>query len=243
MKNAIRAAIVLLSVALLYVCVLAYPDPLFSYRTEYRGFEVHSDRPIDPGIARVLDDATRRLKTSELTQPGDRFRVYFCNSSWRLWLYSQHFSAQAGGEADTWLTRNIYIRSSDIARNRIHSPGAGEILDAPQRPLSYYVAHEATHILESRAFGRAMILRYPTWLVEGYADYVGKGGDFDFAQNRKLLIQDSAPLDYARSGLYRRFHLEVALLLDKKHLSARQVFSDVPREGDLLDILKGKSRL
>lgn len=233
-----RAAVAVALVMLAYIGVLAFPQPLFSHHTSYRNYEVWSDQAIPPQIAQVLDDATRRLRTSELHEPDKTTKIFFCNASWRLWLFSQQFSDQTGGNADTWLTRNVYIRSSDIAANRIHSPGTGPILDAAQRPLSYYIAHEVTHILESRAFGRLMYLRYPQWLTEGYADYVGKGGDFNFDENRLLLVAGDPLLDYRKSGLYRRFHLEVFHLLNQKGLTVGQIFSDPPREQDLLDRLQ-----
>ena len=104
--------------------------------------------------------------------------------------------------------------------------------------LSYYIAHEATHVMEARTFGRLMALQKPQWLIEGYADYIGKGGDFDYGENRRLLMSDDSLLDYRRSGLYRRFHLIVALLLDKKNLTIRDVFANPPAEDALLNELK-----
>lgn len=220
------------------LAVQAFPQPLFAHYTAHRNFEVWSDRPIDPNITAVLDDAARRLRTSEFYRPTEKFRVFICNSSWRMALYSQRFSAAMGGVADTWLTRNIYIRASDVARNAIHSPGPGPISDAAQRTLSYYIAHEATHVMTSVVFGRVTTLMKPQWLVEGYADYVGKGGDFDFEENLALLRADDARLDYARSGLYRRFHLMVALLIDRRGQSAAVLFADPPAEDEVLRKLR-----
>lgn len=242
MKIFVRSFFALALTALAYVAVLAFPQPLFAHYVTHENYEVWSDGPIDATIARVLDDASRRLRTSELYEPNQRFRIFICNSSWRLWLYSQRFSAQLGGAADAWLTRNIYIRASDIAANSIHSPGPGPILDAAQRPLSYYIAHEATHVMQARTFGRLMGLQNPHWLVEGYADYIGKGGDFDYDENRRLLINDDPLLDYRRSGLYRRFHLQVAHLLDKKKLKIVDIFADPPAEDALLEELKASVR-
>ena len=233
-----RLLVALAMAALAYLTVLAFPQPLFAHTVAYRNYEVWSDRPIDANITRVLDDTSRRLRTSQLYDANQTFRIFICNSSWRLWLYSQHFSAQMGGHADTWLTRNVYIRASDIAANSIRSPGPGPILDAAQRTLSYYIAHEATHVMEARTFGRLMALQKPQWLIEGYADYIGKGGDFDYGENRRLLMSDDSLLDYRRSGLYRRFHLIVALLLDKKNLTIRDVFANPPAEDALLNQLK-----
>jgi hypothetical protein len=223
-------------VAALYLGALSYPQPAFTDHVAYRQFDVWSDRPIEDAITSVLDDATRRMKTSELYTSHQRFRLFFCNSTWRLALYGL-FQTKAGGLVYSWLTTNIYIRESSIAENRIVSPHIGPMADAERRPLSYVIVHEPTHVMQSRAFGRFFDRRCPTWLDEGYADYVGKGGDFDFDENVTLLRAGSPALDFARSRLCRRYHLEVAWLLDKQGMSIRPVYANPPREADLLDAL------
>lgn len=234
LRRLLLAAFVPASLAL---AVLAVPQPLFAHRMEHGQWQVWSDRPIDPAMAGVLDDAARRLSRSELYDPGERFRIFICNEPWRLALYSQRFGSGMGGLADGWLTRNIYLREADIPRNRIVPP-EGELADADVRPLSYFVAHEATHILESRAFGRLMAVRSPTWLTEGYADYVGKGGDFDYEENRRRLAAGDRALDPLKSGLYRRHHLLVAYAIERQGRSVRDLFADPPREEDLLRALR-----
>ena len=218
--------------AALWIGVLAFPQPMFEHRLSHGQFDIWSDRPIPPEIRPILDDVTRRLERSELYDARQRFRLFCRNDDWRMALYSQRFSSAPGGVADTWLTRNIYLRRSDIAANRIFPP-TGELADAAARPLAYFIAHEATHVMEARAFGRLMALRYPSWLREGYADYVGKGDGFDFDENRRMLIAGDPLLDPAR-GLYRRHHLLVALLIDRDGLSVRTIFADPPEEEALL---------
>ena len=107
-------------ILLVYVGLSAFPQPMFANHTTYQNYEIWSDRPIPPQIVQVLDDVTRRLSTSDLYDKNSTIRIFFCNASWRLWLYGQHFSDQIGGDADTWLTRNIYIRASDIVSNQIY---------------------------------------------------------------------------------------------------------------------------
>jgi hypothetical protein len=228
-----RLVKLLLVLAALYVAVLAFPQPNFNHRMTYGQYEVLSDRPIPPQIRQVLDDVTRSLERSELYSPGERFRIFFCNEDWRMALYSQHFSSAPGGVADGWLTRNVYIRRSDIAANRLFAP-QGRLADAEARPLSYFIAHELAHVLQSRAFGRFMALRHPRWLREGYADYVGKGGAFDLEANRRLLIAGDPALDPGRSGLHRGYHLLVAWLVDRDGRSIRDVYRDPPGEAALL---------
>lgn len=232
-----RLGITVVSVILLYLCVLVFPQPLFTHHMTYQNYEVWSDQPIAPQITEVLDDVTRRLRTSKLYEPDRPLRIFFCNASWRLWLYG-HFRDKMAGIADTCLTRNVYIRASDIASNRVIPPNSESFADANQRPLSYFIAHEATHILESWRFGRLAFIRYPLWLEEGYADYVGKGGDFEFNENQQLLVTESPLMDYQKSGVYRRFHLEVFFLIHKKGLTVEQIFANPPNEGDLIKEIK-----
>lgn len=216
-----------------YVLATAFPKPMFDYRGSYQNYRVWSDRPIPEEINAVLDDVTRRLRRSSLHDRETPVEIFFCNDAWRLWFYGRAFNARMGGAADVWLTRQVFIRAADIPSNRIHSPGAGPIADAAQRPLSYFIAHEITHSDVSRRFGRTVMLRYPEWLLEGYADYVGKGDDFDFEENRALFAAGERALDRKRSGLYREYHLKVAYLLDRKGWTLDQVFANPPAEKEL----------
>lgn len=231
---------VLLALLAAYVLATAFPKPMFDYRINYGNYRVWSDRPIPDEITAVLDDATRRLRTSSLHDRNTPVEIFFCNEPWRMWFYGRGFSASLGGAADVWLTRQVFIRASDIPANRIHTPTGRPLADAAQRPLSYYIAHEITHNDVSRRFGRTVLLRYPEWLLEGYADYVGKAGDFDFEENRALFATGVAALDRDRSGLYREFHLKVAYLLDKKGWTLEQVFANPPDEEELDERLKAQ---
>lgn len=224
---------VLLATLAAYALAASFPKPMFDYRYSYENYRVWSDRPIPEEITGVLDDVTRRLRSSSLHDRATPVEIFFCNEPWRLWFYSGRFSTRVGGTSNVWLTRQVFIRASDIAANRVHSPTGRPLADAAQRPLSYFIAHEITHSDVSRQFGRTMVLRYPEWLLEGYADYVGKGGDFDFEENRALFAAGAGALDRDRSGLYREFHLKVAYLLDKKGWTLQQVFEDPPDEEEL----------
>lgn len=226
-------AVALLALALLCILAIVFPQPAFGYRIAYQNYEVWSDRPIPPAIVPVLDDVTRRWRTSPLYERTTPAQIFICNAPWRMWLYGMHFSTRFGGVADVWLTRHVVIRAADIEANRILPPGPGPIADAAQRPLSYFIAHELAHADVSRRFGRTMILRYPEWLLEGYADYVAKAGDFDYAANRAAFIAGAPEMDRRKSGLYRGYHLKVAYLLDQQGWSLERLFAEPPADEDL----------
>jgi hypothetical protein len=218
---------------------ILYPQPLFAHSKDYGTFSIYSDRPIGPAMAQVIDDAERRLRSSELYRADERFRVFICNEPWRLFLLARDMSV--GGMAETLFTRNIYIREADIAANRVLI-GDAVLADADARPLSYFVAHEAAHVMQSRRFGRLVALRFPRWLVEGHADLVAKAGDFDAASNRALLNQGDPLLaeDYARRGLYRRYHLMVLALMGATRQTAAELFAAPPPEQVALKAAYGR---
>lgn len=212
------------------LALLAYPDPAFAYAYRYGPYEIRSDRPIAPGMSRVLDDATRRLATSALLRPDDRFRIFVCNEPWRLALFAR--STSVGGVADAVATRNIYLREIDADANRIVIPAAwGGLADAEDRPLSYFVAHEAAHILQSRRFGCLAVLRLPKWVTDGHADLVAKAGDFDLTANAELLRRGDRIVseEYSRTGLYRRYHLMVSAAL-REGWTVERLFAEPPAE-------------
>jgi len=216
--------------------VLAFPQLLFAHHVRHGIYDVWSDRPIPPAIGPVLDDVTRRLARAEIDEPARGERIFLCNDDWRLALFSKRLNGRLGGVADNEISRSVFIRHADVDANTVIRPD-GQVA-GPDRPLSYYIAHELTHILEGDVVGRAMHFTEPTWLLEGYADYVGKGGAFDLAENRRLLLANDPRLDFRRSGLYRRYHLEVAELIERRHIGVRQLLAHPPAEASALAMVE-----
>jgi hypothetical protein len=83
-----------------------------------------------------------------------------------------------------------------------------------------------------------MKFQVPAWLIEGHADYVAKAGAFDFEENRRLLREGDFRLDPARSGLYRSYHLMVAMLIERDGYTIRRLFSEPPPEADVMRALR-----
>ena len=68
----------------------------------------------------------------------------------------------------------------------------------------------------------------PQWVREGYADYVGKGRSFDYAEARRAFLAGAPEMDFKRSGLYQSFHLFVAHLLDHRHWTVERLLQGPP---------------
>jgi hypothetical protein len=146
--------------------------------------------------------------------------VYIFNSRWReLLFFNQHYGV--GGVSPYPFTTNVFLREAAVDQNRLISRRGFPVGGA--RTLDYYIAHELTHELTGRLVGPLVFFRMPQWVREGYADYVGKGTNFDYTEARQAFLADVPEMDFRRSGLYWRFHLLVAHLLDHQHWTVERL--------------------
>ena len=99
--------------------LLAYPQPLFAHSIAEGRLELWSDRPFDADAGRrVLMDVESRISRSPLDKGDGVHRIFIVNEPWRvrllfLWSYG------AGGLNYYPLTRNVFIRRSDIEAGRV----------------------------------------------------------------------------------------------------------------------------
>lgn len=226
-----RTALSILALGLSYLFMLLFPALLFAHEIEYRQCKIYSDKTIDCKIFEIIDSSITRVSKSELYDTSQHFRLFICNDLWRFWIFTQG-NTLAGGVAQYNFTRDIFFRPCDIPNNKIIPPKEWYFADNPftfkDRPLIYYFSHEITHIMQSRYTGRGS-WRYPTWLTEGYADYIGKGGNFNFQDNLRLWHNKAPELDPTK-GLYRLYHLKVSYLLDDKGKTLKDIYKNIPND-------------
>ncbi len=225
------------SLAAGYLLLLCFPQPLFAYHLTWSNLTLYCDDPIAANAPAVLQDAQRRLVLCPLYAGRPCENIFLCNHDWRYKFFANRHSG-AGGFAYACGPQNVFLRKADVAQNTLFTrKGASS---GPDRPLSYFMAHEITHNLTSRDIGLFAFLRLPAWIQEGYADYVGKGGDFNFKKNLALFKKDDPALNPSASGLYLRYHLLTAYLLDRKKISVQALltgsFDRVLLEKELRDL-------
>ena len=225
-------------IVVLYLGLLCYPGLFFTYSFTREGITLFSDEPIPPEPAeRILEDVERRLVRSPLATPplAKDLRVYICNRRWRFVLFA-NTKYKAAGLAYAPLAGNVFLREVHFDANRLVGYSGKEAAGA--RTLSYYIAHEIMHILVARELGVVKQWLLPAWKNEGYADLVAKGGDFDYEQVREQLRRGDRELDPKRSGLYLRYHLLVAYLIERKGISVDEMlkgeFDPAQLEGEIL---------
>lgn len=201
-----------ITVVVLAVGLLAFPQPLFAYSMTRGQVELWSDVPFDEGQAtRVLTDAVGRINASPLPLDRATHRVFITNTEWRRRLFFLP-NWQAGG-INHYLSNNVFIGRADIPNNQL-SGDHGLVL--PPRTLAYFIAHEIGHSLVSGRIGKIGNKLLPTWIEEGVPDYIGFGGGVDIDELTRALVEDKPEMNPAKSGLYARYRLLVAFMLKRE---------------------------
>jgi hypothetical protein len=199
----------------LYIGILCVPEPFFRYSMRYNQITLYSDRVIPKNTAGILQQAEARIKKSGIYDPFLEQRIFLCNNRLRF-LFFANTRYRVGGINYVYLNRNIFLRESDLEKDRMIGPSGHEVRG--ERTFTYYLAHEMVHGLEVRKSGRLGYSRMPVWIVEGYADYIAKGKT-DLKDLLKKYRQKSIEMDPVHSGLYLRYQLFVAWLIEKKGTS------------------------
>lgn len=222
----------LLATIAVYALLLTYPQPLFAYELRYAGIALHADRPIPDAMRATLERVRARLDRSPIAEPGRVQDVFICMSRWRFALFARN-NYRVGGIANVYIGQQVFLRESDMAHDRLIGPGGQPV--AADRPLSYFITHEIMHIEQGRRIGRLAYLRLPQWVDDGYADFVGR--DIDLGQALQAFKSGARELDPARSGLYLRYQLMVAYVIDKQRVDPLTLLTQPPEraiiEGEL----------
>ena len=127
-------------IIVIYLLVLAFPEPLFAHSLCAHNFTFYSNSPIDPGILPLTDEVNAKLQRSEIFDRSVHFRVFIVGN--------KHLYTFFNGPYRSAIARNyeignaIFIPMLDVKRSRIihfggRHAGAANIL-----------AHEAVHTLK-----------------------------------------------------------------------------------------------
>ncbi len=127
-----RFAVAIVTVAVAYVVLLAYPQPLFAYQLEHAGIRVYATTPIPDAMRTTLERVRARINRSPLIDSAEHQEVFICNTPWVFALFART-NYKVGGVANA-IGRHVFLRESDMSGDRLISPGGQPV--APDRPLS-----------------------------------------------------------------------------------------------------------
>lgn len=206
-----------------YLALLNTPEPLFAHQLTNNGIVLHADSPIPGAMDKTLAQVSARLLTSRLYDASTPTHVFVSSDAKRFALFARK-NYKVGGVADWMVGQHVFLGASDMERNRMLSADGESIED--NRPLSYFITHEAMHIALARYTGRLVYAQLPQWLDEGYADYIAR--DIDYKDALHKMREGHADLDPAESGLFTRYHLMVAFLIEYRGRTIESLITNPP---------------
>ena len=223
-KTLLKIITAIVGVFAVIFAVLSLPQPFFHTSVSAKNLTLYSDQPFAPSSGQqVLQLVEAKLTKSPLYSAEQKHLVFICNARWRQRLFFT-YQYGVGGVNYYPITTNVFLRDSIIEENCLIGPGGNRV--PGERTLDYFIAHEIAHSLTGQAVGGIAYHRLPQWKREGYADYVGKGVAFNYDEAKRAFLADDPKMDWAKSGLYWRFNLLVAHLLEKQHWSVQRVLED-----------------
>jgi hypothetical protein len=134
------------------------------------------------------------------------------------------------------LTSNVFLREAAVEENRLISPSGNAV--EGNRTLDYFITHEIAHTITKKGAGLYRHFNLPEYVREGYPDYVAKGSAFDFDEAKRAFLSEAPEMDRWKSGLYLRYHLLVAYLLEKENWSVQRLIEDPPEQEVLEEAIK-----
>lgn len=188
----------------------------FPYHASYKGLHLYSDCPFEQAQAiPILVEVHLRLSDSPIFESGRDRSAFICNDEWKEEFFLGGLG-KIGGRAYLRAAPHVFFTKADIAENALLSP-RGRHIAAP-RTLTYYLAHEFTHVVLGEHLGMERFEVLPKWVFEGYPDYVGLGPGYTVAQADKAYRERDPRVHGTMAEDYLRYGLMVARFLEEYDL-------------------------
>jgi hypothetical protein len=195
-----RSGRTLAVLVLLYVGLQAFPQVLFPYSYWMQGITLYALHPFPSETAERIAAIVKLVDRAELAVAGRSERIFVCNQPWLFRLFSP---MSAGAFAYSLpVTDNIFLANADFVRNVARSA-------APEfntRSFSAVAAHRV-----------GFLHSLPTWVVEGYCDYVAHESSFPEAKGLQLLA--TGKQDPSGSFQYFIYRQMVRYLIEDRQFS------------------------
>lgn len=215
-----RAGIALLAVIAGWVALAVHPQPLFAHTAERHNIVLHARAPLPAEAGPLLDDVARRVARSPIYDPARIHHVFLCDTPGLFALFAL-WDRNVGALSMWHLGGNVFIRPHSILRNSVIGPRGDE--KRGERTLAYYIAHELAHTMSADHVGHRRYFNLAAFQQEGYADYVAFARPVDLAAGRAALARGDKQMSPSRSGLYKKYELMVAHLLERRGLTVDDI--------------------
>ncbi len=230
--------LVLLVIAALYVGFLAFPSPLFAHKGSFDEFTVYSNVSLDDAFDPIMEEARVRIAAMDDARPGERYRIYLCESG-RLYPLFAALTRRTANSLAIGVSAlgTIYVNEAKV--QSMAQQHAGRIPHSRfEGNLAEVVAHEVAHFNVVERLGYRAALRMPVWKSEGYAEYQANrattraDSSYDFVSRIDLLRNGPYWGDASVARRLFEWHLLVEFLADVKGYDLEQLVDPAVTEPD-----------
>lgn len=219
-----KILLVFLTVLLIYWLLIAFPYFFFEFESVENLHVYYHGKSAD--VKKTSAKALAKIKKSSIYRSDATYRVFLTDSAAEYAFYTTLWR-NSGGVFLIFANGNIFIRPSDIEGDRLFSPTGTPV--AEDRPLNYFIAHEAAHRMEYDKLGFIDYNSLNVWIREGVADYIARD-NFDFARMLENYRNNLPIMDYNQSGLYLEYQLLVEFVFRYKGASVESILEQNPSE-------------
>ena len=209
-----------------YMLLLYFPQPLFGYSTEYGGFRVHSREPSGQELTAVLDNAELRLRRSPLYDSSLSRNIYLTDS-FGMYALLSHKAYKSFANSVPFID-NIIVNKSDPAADCVFANREKN----NSRSLSGVIAHEVTHLFIRQRYGTVAAILMPAWQSEGYCEYIARDSTITLNDGARLWREN--PSDDAAYP-YIKYLLMVKYLLEHEKMTVDELFTKPLDEKEVAD--------
>lgn len=216
-----------LSIAILavaYLLLLYFPQPLFAYSTKYEKFEIYSREPITPELSTVLKSAETRLQRSPIYDDSVTRHIYLTDG-FGIYALLSHKAYSSFANSVPFID-NVIVNKSNVASDLVFVNRAKN----DSRSLSGVIAHEITHLFLRKRYGTIGASLMPRWKNEGYCEYVAGDSTITFDEGIRLWRENPSDDTAYR---YVKYHLMVKHLLDDEKMSLDDLFKNSLDENEV----------
>ncbi|MFN8382471.1 MAG: hypothetical protein U0V02_11045 [Anaerolineales bacterium] len=234
----LKISITLLGISILCLSLFFHPQYFFQWSTTVDNLSLYSDEPFSAESGeKLLKQVQSKLSASPLYSTDEKYAIFICNSPWRRSIFFIG-DENAGGIVYYPLSSNVFINGGDIEENRkISLSGMSDVLG---RKLDHFIAHEIAHILNGKAIGWIQFHYEPIWIKEGYAEYIGSQGIFNYDEAAYAFMNNSSKMNLPPSIPYLRYNLLAEYLLEKKNWKEKDFFETALSQSGAEQMLKAE---
>ncbi|MDH3627382.1 MAG: hypothetical protein OEV00_08465 [Acidobacteriota bacterium] len=230
-----------LAVLVLFGCqitLLAFPQILFSDKTEIGTVVLHHDGLTEERALHLTTEIDRRLKGSRFHDPTRRDRVFVFRDRNNYELYRKLvFSKVVPSGFNLPTLGNSYVCEAVVVELG-HATGGQPRFSIWDGDVAHIAAHEIGHQYIADRIGAGRWRRLPHWKQEGLPEYIANIGDIRADPSLSLvsrieILKDDTRWTRTPAGRrpgWDRVHYEAGLLveflLDVEGRSLEQVLSD-----------------